>query len=260
MDVELLSAMNGEATPNNEDRIFSILFQEDELTWQTIIYDLVKTEQMDPWNIHIGTIADRFITMLKKMKQMDFRIGGKMVLAAAMLVKLKSDKLMKEDIVALDALLHSTDQEELFDDLEELAASPQEQERPKLVPRTPQPRQRKVSVFDLVEALEKALETETRKQFKSTTGKAPEVKAPEKSTDMSAIINKLYGTIKKRFGISKILTFEQLIPSPSKEDKVYTFIPLLHLENQRRIDLLQKEHFGRIDIKVNKHKFMEMEN
>ena len=33
---------------------------------------------------------------------------------------------------------------------------------------------------------------------------------------------------------------------------VYTFIPLLHLSNQRRIDLWQKEHFGEIEIVVNK--------
>lgn len=257
MDVQLLSDMNDAGTQNNEDRIFSILFQEDELTWQTIIYDLVKTGGMDPWDINIGTIAEKFIFMLKKMKEMDFRIGGKMVLAAATLVKLKSDKLMKEDIVALDALLHSNEDTELLDELEGLADDMRRQESPKLVPRTPQPRQRKVSVYDLVEALEKALHTETKKQFRQQYGEAPEVKVPSKPTDMTAIISKLHNKIKKRFSISKIITFDQLIPSQTKEDKVYTFIPLLHLDNQRKIDLVQKEHFGDIHIKVNKHLLKE---
>ena len=36
----------------------------------------------------------------------------------------------------------------------------------------------------------------------------------------------------------------------TKEDKVFTFIPLLHLDHQRKIDLLQKKHLGDIEIKM----------
>ena len=46
----------------------------------------------------------------------------------------------------------------------------------------------------------------------------------------------------------KNLNFSGLLPSDDKLDKVYTFISLLHLKNQKKIDLLQKEHFGEIDI------------
>jgi chromatin segregation and condensation protein Rec8/ScpA/Scc1 (kleisin family) len=49
------------------------------------------------------------------------------------------------------------------------------------------------------------------------------------------------------------LTFSQLIPAqPSKQDKVYTFIPLLHLTNQQMIDLYQQQHFGEIEIELMK--------
>ena len=44
------------------------------------------------------------------------------------------------------------------------------------------------------------------------------------------------------------LTFTKLIPSDKKEDKIYTFIPLLHLHNQRKIDLDQEHFLGEIDI------------
>ncbi|MBW2983291.1 segregation/condensation protein A [Candidatus Woesearchaeota archaeon] len=262
MDVEMLSSLAGDVPKDHESRIFSILFQEDELTWQTIIHELVKTEQMDPWDVSIGTIADRFLIMLRKMKEMDFRVGGKMILAAALLLKMKSDKLMKEDIVALDNLINSPAEEEfdLLDDLQGLAGAvaPGEEQRPDLVPRTPQPRQRKVSVYDLVEALEEALDTETKKQVKGQS-KAPEVKAPDKQPDMSMLIGKLYSTIRKKFSLNRVLTFDQLVPNDTKEDKVLTFIPLLHLDNQRKIDLWQKKHFDTITIKVNKQKLKEAE-
>ena len=40
------------------------------------------------------------------------------------------------------------------------------------------------------------------------------------------------------------------MPSDSKEDKIYTFIPLLHLDHQRAVDLTQKKHFGEIEIEL----------
>ena len=253
MDVALLSQLNDQQAP--EDHIFSMLFQEDELTWQSMIHDLVRSEQMDPWDINISVIADRFIGLLKKMQELDFRISGKFVLAAATLVKLKSDRLMKEDIVALDGLLHEGEDvlDELPDSSELLGDS--SFERPQLLPRTPQPRQRKVSVFDLIEALEKALEVETKKQFRHHASDAPKVEVPEKKMDMTLMIKQLHDRIKKRWGFSKTLTFEQLLPGDSKEEKVFTFIPLLHLDFQREIDLSQKEHFGPILIKMKKHRF-----
>ena len=46
------------------------------------------------------------------------------------------------------------------------------------------------------------------------------------------------------------LTFTKLVPSEKKEDKIYTFIPLLHLDNQEKVNLMQKEHFGEIEIEI----------
>ncbi|MFH2028457.1 MAG: segregation/condensation protein A, partial [Nanoarchaeota archaeon] len=43
-------------------------------------------------------------------------------------------------------------------------------------------------------------------------------------------------------------TFSQLIPDDTREGRVYTFIPLLHLTNQRKVDLEQYQHFGDIEI------------
>jgi len=50
------------------------------------------------------------------------------------------------------------------------------------------------------------------------------------------------------------LTFTKLVPSEKKEDKIYTFIPLLHLDNQEKVNLMQKEHFGEIEIEMLENK------
>ncbi|MBN1793228.1 segregation/condensation protein A [Candidatus Woesearchaeota archaeon] len=234
-----------------QDRIFSILFQEDELTWQNIIYDLVKREGMDPWDIDVSEIAHKFLQMLKKLKEMDFRISGKVVLASALLLKIKSNRLIEEDITALDNLMSSVDEpESLLDefDMEEGGKHKRERGQP-LMPRTPQPRKRKVSVYDLIKALEKALEVEVRR---SPVYVPPKVKlSVPKAVDVGELINEVLVQVQGHYdkqGEGQVLTFSQLVPSDSKEDKVYTFIPLLHLENQRKVDMDQKVHFGEISI------------
>lgn len=46
------------------------------------------------------------------------------------------------------------------------------------------------------------------------------------------------------------LKFTELLPSEKKEDKILTFVPLLHLRNQQKVELHQKIHFGEIDIEL----------
>jgi segregation and condensation protein A len=256
-DMDLVSL----GTDGPQERIFSILFKEDELTWQNIIYDLVRVEGMNPWDIDISEIAHQFLELLKKLKEMDFRISGKVVLASAFLLKLKSDRLLEEDIVAFENLISSLDDPgELLDELPLDSPKREKILAPGLLPRTPQPRKRKVSVYDLIEALEKALEVETRRPI--YVEPQIKVKLPENFIEMGELIQGVYQKVESYYdhngkadekGKPHRLTFSELIPSDSKEDKVYTFIPLLHLENQRKVDMYQEIHFGEIEIEMLKN-------
>ncbi|MBU1975383.1 MAG: segregation/condensation protein A [Nanoarchaeota archaeon] len=239
------------------DKIFNILFTQDELTWQNIIYDMIDAGEIEPWDVDVGKLAKKFIQKVRSLKEMDFRISGKVVLAAAILLKIKSNKLLHEDIVALDQLINSEEDDlDLLEDIEDLDLLQNiKKQRPKIYPRTPQPRKRKVSVYDLVNALEKALETEDKRK-KRWTVPAPRVEAPKKGKEITAVIGEVYGNIVTHFkkNAETKLTFTNLSPSDSKEDKVMTFIPLLHLETQRKVDMHQPKHFGEIFVKLTKKK------
>lgn len=234
-----------------QERIFNLLFNEDDVTWQNIIYDLVNSEQMNPWDIDISLISQKFLEKLKKLKEMDFRISGKIVLASAIMLKIKSNHLLMHDIGALDALIASQEMDEdaFYEEIEGNAFIPKEQDVMPLVPRTPQPRKRKISIYDLVNALEKAIEVQNRRVINKAN--APIVEIPQKSLDISIVIRDVYKKITTFFKKNNDkLTFDQLLPSDTKEDKVLTFIPLLHLDSQRKIDLLQEKHFSEIEVKL----------
>lgn len=239
-----------------EDRIFELLVENDDIGWKDMIFNLVKTEQMDPWDVDIGNLANKYIEMLKKAKELDFKISGKVVLAAALLLRMKSKRLVGADLDEFDRLLagNTVDEDAFYGDLAAMRDVSQipEEERIKLIPRTPQPRKRKVSVYDLVNALEKALEVKKRRIIKSMP--ILNVEQPKRPKDIGMVIRQVYDRILDFFvgQNSKRLTFSQLVPSKAKEDKIYTFIPLLHLSNHRKIDLDQRQHFGEINIMLRK--------
>jgi segregation and condensation protein A len=235
----------------SQETIFNLLFNEDEITWQSIIYDLIAKENMDPWDINVSLLSEKFLQMLRKLKDMDFRISGKMVLAAAILLKIKSNKFIDEDIAALDQMIAEPQDVDLLEGYDDLPMEGiDKSDLPKLYPRTPQPRKRKVSVYDLVNALEKALEVENRRRPVMVT--QPAMVIPEKSIDINTVIKSVYGKVQSYFAkkTTTKLTFDQICQSDRPMDKVMTFIPLLHLDSQRKVDLLQEEHFGEIEIQI----------
>ena len=241
-----------------QDHIYNLLMQDDEITWQTIIMDLVKTEQMNPWDVDVSTLSQKYLEKVKQMEELNFFVSGKIILASAILLKLKSNQFMLQDLAEFDNLLYATDEDEL--------AEPEDMDgpnipdylrnkEPRLTIKTPQPRKRKVSVNDLVDALKKALEVENRKiQRVLDKNRMPEdLSMPEKKIDINAIIKDLHGKVRTYFEKNKSdLTFNGLVPSGRKEDKLGVFVPLLHLSNQQKIHLTQPVHFDEIYIQLKK--------
>jgi len=249
--------------PNSQQRVVDIVLKEDDLNWKDLIYNLIQEENMDPWDIDLALLSKKFIELLDTLKKMDFRIGGKMVLTASLLLKIKSDNLMNDGIESLNSLIEDS-QEEYLDDsgfdqepfeFEQLNIDQFLNDERKLVPRTPQPRERKVSVFDLVDALESALATDMRRKFSLSRSQKEDVEEePERKNEFDLLkkMNSLQGDLKKLFTKKKTKVFlHDLLPENySKEDLIFTFLPLLHLENQRKVDLAQEEHFGPVEVSI----------
>jgi len=229
-----------------------MLIQKDEITWQSLLMDLIKSEQMDPWNIDISILSNRYLETVRKMQEANFFISGKILLACALLLKIKSNKLINEEIYNFDSQLFK--QEETYEELEDLFehAPIPNSDKPKLTIKTPLPRKRKVTLQDLMKALNKALDVEKRRNVKRELLNRIDVKIPEKKVDISELISNVYNKILDFFKTTKKenLTFSKLVNSDNKEDKMYTFIPLLHLDNQEKVNISQEEPFGEINIEI----------
>jgi segregation and condensation protein A len=233
----------------SHEKIFEILSRENEITWQSIIYELIKTEQMNPWDIDVSLLSQKYLDIVKNLQETNFLLSGKVVLASAMLVKIKSSKFMDEEISHFDNLLYPPEEPlDTFDYFEQ-------HERPRIeVPglavRSPQARKRRISVQDLMAALERALEVNKRRILRNNALlELSDMKVPEKEIDIGAMISSLLEKIKGIFGREGPATFSRVLPEkPTKKDKILTLFPLLVMECNSQIDLEQDEPFGEIRI------------
>ena len=45
--------------------IYDILINQDEITWQTLLMDLIRSNRMNPWDIDISLLSNEYIKKIK---------------------------------------------------------------------------------------------------------------------------------------------------------------------------------------------------
>ncbi|MAH51141.1 hypothetical protein CMI37_35315 [Candidatus Pacearchaeota archaeon] len=237
----------------NQGQFFNLITSE-ELSWQAIIYDLIKTEQLDPWNIDIGVLADKYIETIQQLEEADFFISSKVLLACSLLLRLKSEILLNTHIQSLDEALYGKQENQYSFERIEI----DEDELPLLVPRTPMARHRKVTLKELMSSLNKAIDTENRRIKREIKSKQAEKSAltvlPKTSriplkTRIKDIFLRIQNHIKQPEKIR--MKYSEL--APSREEKIASFLPVLHLSNNKKVYLKQDIHFDEISMALEMH-------
>jgi len=230
-----------------QDQFFDLITSE-ELSWQSIIYDLIKTEQLDPWDIDIAVLADKYIEIIQQLEIADFFISSKVLLACSLLLRLKSEILINSYIQDLNDALDGKKEDKKYEP-ERIEI---EGEIPILIPRTPMTRHKKVTLAELISALNQAIETENRRIKRTIKGRQAEkivltVLPQGTHVPLKVRIKNIFDAVTSHFnqGNSHI-NFSQF--AQSKEEKLACFVPMLHLSNEGKIFLRQEKHFDEISI------------
>lgn len=202
-----------------------------------MLVDLVISEELDPWDIDISDIADRFIGEVKKMRKLNLRLSGKTLLTASILLRMKSEGLIpKEEPVYDEELGWEYLPEKTPDDIIPIDTPVRRRS------------ERKTTLFELIEALQRALSEEMiRKNFpKGTRPKQKLVFSIDEET-IKERMDKIYEMIQKHAEKEDIIKFSDLL-SEKRADIIEVLVALLHLDSQRRITIWQDELFGEIFI------------
>jgi segregation and condensation protein A len=252
-----------------EDKILNIATDKNLINWKSFLYELIYKEGLDPWDIDLTVLTKKYLEALKDIKKLDFNISGKFLTIAVYLLKTKSEDFLEKDIRGFENELKNSLEEEgdfeLEDNLleeienEEIENFDEKKKKYSLKIRNPIARKRKVNIFDLIKVLEKTLEQSQKRRINYLARKSSsdvKYKGPiykKKDKDLKQIIEELFEEISNKIkeNNSHILFNDLIDDAEYKIEVIEKFVPLIHLHNDSKIQIIQEKHFGDIKIKKN---------
>lgn len=233
-----------------QEQVHDLLFSR-EIDWQEIIYDLINTEQLNPWDINIVILTEKYFQKIQELEEADFFISSKVLLAASLLLRIKSEILLNQYVKSIDDILFGRKIAIKKANFERIEL---DEDIPELIPRSPLPRFKKVTLKELMESLNKAITTENRRIKKEIINKNALVESsislPKRTFSIKDKIKEILERLTDSFNSSethKKISFSEFTKK-NHEEMLESFSPLLHLENQKKIWLEQTAHFEEIYI------------
>ena len=242
---------NGEKIGN--EQLYNMLTGQ-EVSWQALIYDLINSEQLDPWDVDIALLAQKYTDKIKELEEANFLISSKVLLAAAILLRMKSEILVEKYLKNIDDLLFGK-KAEVKKEMERIVID--QNDLPFLYPKTPLPRFKKVSITELMEALNHAINTENRRIKKEVLKKRAELQTdivlPKMGLNIKDRIRSFYARFLTSYQKTNTKIAYSQLTGNDREEKLACFLPMLHLTNQQRLFLEQEKHFSEIYVWLYAH-------
>ncbi len=239
-----------------------------ELDGIEILVDMAKHGKVDPWNIDIVDITDKYLAQLFKMKAQNLRLTGRTLLFAAVLLKLKSNILEGIDISDFEEPQEDFD---YTDDYDEFGQSEQEYINTNNIVSLEEVLERRTSVKlnrsrvvtlkDLIRQLQFYEEMERKRSLKNAHERAKRRVRSYARLSADDIINLAHdeyienGVLKLKENLSRIFEHEDKIELKTLTllgmDKISAYISLLFLTAESDYDLVQDEFYGELYVVKN---------
>jgi segregation and condensation protein A len=210
----------------------------DQPAWKTILLDLVESEKMNPWDIDVIQLAEKYLKKISELEGSNLRVPANAILACAILVKTKSKylRLSSLDDVGVEKQGLTPEQRALM--LKEI---------PDLMSNR-LAREGRITLDELVASIEDIIQRTSPK--KGVARNIPRIEINFDSSSIEEKIREVYELILKKADSQGIVLFEELLVIKDTDCIVETFLPMLFLMNNGKILAYQNEFFGQIFIQV----------
>jgi segregation and condensation protein A len=208
-----------------------------------VLVKLVSDGEINPWNIDIVEITDKFLHHIEELERMDLRISGRTLHYAAILLRMKSNILVEKPGIEDDSWIDDLD----FFDVDDYP-----------VPKSPVRRhcKRSVTLQELILELEKAEVVERRKVLRKKARETVELDRPTTEQvldvaheeDIEGRVNTMRKTLSSVLEYRTYIALSELL-SGDRSNKLMTYISLLFLATNKEIWLEQEELFGELYIR-----------
>lgn len=220
-----------------------------------LLIDLAERGEIDPWDVQVIDVVDRFLSRLIVSDRRDLYDSGQAMLYAAMLVLLKANSL-SESQSAYDQA------EDLVEELEELESEvtaslrlPTDfDKRLRRLPVALPPKARRITLEELIAQIEAISEIVDRKSSKPAK-RQKQSKVARKAA-MKAIsqlahkenLSEMVEEIERYFLLHPEAEIEISDLAAVFNDRVGVFWGLLLMSSQSKVELFQEEFYGKIHI------------
>ncbi len=221
-----------------EERISKLDIEEfvQSATWRELLIELVDSNRLNPWDIDISKMLEGYLAVIKKMRVLDLRVPANIILAASILLRLKSESLRERP----------PEQEEVAEQEFGRPAA----EVPLLFNKMRQQPARKITLQELMAELETAMKIEEKRRHYTEELQAPiRITVMDDIDERRASVLALLNASADRLGMA---TFSALAAGFQGMDErlLKLFIPLLFLANDQVVTLEQEEVFGEIIVRL----------
>lgn len=212
-------------------------------SWEDVIYYIVSVENIDPWNVDLVRLSSSFLKFVRSVKELDFRIPAKIVFVSAILLKLKADYLsIFEEETAADEMLKEGKP------FEELGIDPNLLQLGYPMKRIPK---RQVTLEELMTALKAATKVKERRDVRRRLWRERVEENIEVGEGIEKRIERIMGSIEDLLAKAEgdKVTFKQIVKDWKRDKIVEHLVPVLHLEQEQKIETEQQDFFKEIFVK-----------
>ncbi len=238
-----------------------------------IILDLVKEGKLDPWNIDIIDLYDKYMKRISELKQENLRSVGKAILFSSTLLKIKSDILQGISINDFDPEPLDYFEDDNFEANYEQTQIPTNNivSFDEVLQRRTSVRlnrKRSVTLKDLIRhiqfyedlekkyAIKNALDRKERRVKNYSNLKAAEIKELAHEEYVEEVVERM------RQNLTQILSHEENIELRELcllgFDRSSAFIALLFLAREEEYEIMQKEFYGKLFVQKAQEKEVEI--
>ena len=221
-----------------------------------LLIDLAERGEIDPWDVQVIDVVDRFLSRLIVSDRRDLYDSGQAMLYASMLVLLKANSLSDIQAAYEQAETDSEDLEEI--DAESIASAlrlPTDfDKRLRRLPVALPPKARRITLEELIAQIEAIAEIVDRKTSKPA--KRPTQGKVARRAAMKAIaqlahkenLSEMVEEIERYFLLHPDEEIEISDLAAVFNDRVGVFWGLLLMSSQSKVELTQEEFYGKIQI------------
>lgn len=219
----------------------------DQPAWKTILLDLVETEKMNPWDIDVIVLSEKYLKKINELEGNNLRVPANAILACAILVKTKS-KYLK-----LSSLEEEEEKVELTQEQKDMMLAT----IPDLMSGR-MSREGRITLDELVMSIEDIIQRTNPK--KNSSRVIPRIEINFDATSIEEKLDDVFELIKAKVDSQGIVLFKDLIESNDVDAIVDVFLPVLFLMNQGKLIAYQNEFFGEIFVQLIKEIPLEIDS